>query len=107
MWLSQCNDFEHVLKPDDGHIGLKHVAWKKTVNCECVKITDKNQQELPYLLGVLFKAKQERNDIQLDLNEYLFQDRIQVISVRPTQSVSSLSCNFTDSEIMYSNPLSA
>jgi hypothetical protein len=45
MWLFQCNDFEHVLEPDDGHIGLKHVVWKKTVNCECVKVTDKDQQD--------------------------------------------------------------
>jgi hypothetical protein len=43
IWLSQCNDFEHVLEPDDGHIGLKHVVQKKTVNCECVKMTDKDQ----------------------------------------------------------------
>jgi hypothetical protein len=44
IWLSQCNDFEHVLEPDDGHFGLKHVVRKKTVNCECVKVTNKNQQ---------------------------------------------------------------
>jgi hypothetical protein len=44
IWLSQCIDFEHLLKPDDGHTGLKHVVRKKTVNCECVKVTDKNQQ---------------------------------------------------------------
>jgi hypothetical protein len=37
--LSQCNDFEHVLKPDDVHIGLKHIVQKKTMNCECVKVT--------------------------------------------------------------------
>jgi hypothetical protein len=43
IWLSQCIDFEHVLEPDDGHIWLKHVVWKKTVNCECVKVTDKNE----------------------------------------------------------------
>jgi hypothetical protein len=42
---SECNDFEHVLEPDDGHIALKHVVRKKTVNCERVKVTDKNQQE--------------------------------------------------------------
>jgi hypothetical protein len=29
MRLFQCNDFEHVLEPDDGHIGLKHVFRKK------------------------------------------------------------------------------
>jgi hypothetical protein len=34
-----------VLEPDDGHIGLKHVVQKKTANCECVKVTDKYQQE--------------------------------------------------------------
>jgi hypothetical protein len=45
MRLSQCNDFEYALKPDDGHIGLKHVVRKKTVNSECVNVTDKNQQE--------------------------------------------------------------
>jgi hypothetical protein len=44
--LFQCNDLEYILKPDDGHIGLKHVVRKKTVNCECVKVTDKNQQVL-------------------------------------------------------------
>jgi hypothetical protein len=33
---------EHILKPDDGHIGLKHVVQKK--NCECVKVTDKCEQ---------------------------------------------------------------
>jgi hypothetical protein len=40
--MSQCNDFEHVLEPDDGHIGLKHVVRKKIVSCECVKVTDEN-----------------------------------------------------------------
>jgi hypothetical protein len=45
MWLSECIDFNHVLEPDDGHIGLKNVVRKKTVNCECVKVTDKNQQD--------------------------------------------------------------
>jgi hypothetical protein len=34
-----------VLEPDDGHTGLKHVVRKKTVNCECVKVTGKYQQE--------------------------------------------------------------
>jgi hypothetical protein len=47
MWLSQCNDLEHVLEPDDGHIGLKHVVRKKTVNYKCVKVTDKNQYNTP------------------------------------------------------------
>jgi hypothetical protein len=44
MHMSQCNDFEHVIETGDGHIGLKHVVRKKTVNCECVKVTVKNQQ---------------------------------------------------------------
>jgi hypothetical protein len=39
--------FEHVLEPDDGHIGLKRVVRKKTVNCECVKVTDKYQHNTP------------------------------------------------------------
>jgi hypothetical protein len=46
MRLSQCNDFEPVLEHDNGHIRLKHVVRKKIVNCECVKVTDKNQQVL-------------------------------------------------------------
>jgi hypothetical protein len=36
---------KHVIEPDDGHIGLIHVVQKKTTNCECVKVTDKYQQE--------------------------------------------------------------
>jgi hypothetical protein len=51
--LSQCNDFEHVLEPDDGHIGLKHVVRKRTVNCECVKVTDNYQ-----LRTVVFPASE-------------------------------------------------
>jgi hypothetical protein len=31
QWLQTC-----VLEPDDGHIALKHVVRKKTVNCERV-----------------------------------------------------------------------
>jgi hypothetical protein len=33
-----------VLEPDDGHIGLKHVVRKNTTNCECVKVTDINNE---------------------------------------------------------------
>jgi hypothetical protein len=29
-WLSQCKDFEHILEPDEGHIGLKNVVRKNT-----------------------------------------------------------------------------
>jgi hypothetical protein len=42
-----------VLEPDDSHIGLKCVVRKKTVNCECVKVTDKNQQEYSLLVEIL------------------------------------------------------
>jgi hypothetical protein len=47
MLLSQCNYFEHVFEPDDGHIESKHVVWKKIVNYECVKAADKNQHDTP------------------------------------------------------------
>jgi hypothetical protein len=58
MWVSQCNDFKHILEPDDGHIGLKHVVWKKAVNCECVKVTDKDQYNTPgcYATDLLFSV---------------------------------------------------
>jgi hypothetical protein len=38
--------WKSVFEPDDGHTGLKHVVRKKITNCECVKVTDKCQQEL-------------------------------------------------------------
>jgi hypothetical protein len=39
--------FEHVLAPDDGHIGLKHAVRKK--NCEYVKVTDNYQQGITFV----------------------------------------------------------
>jgi hypothetical protein len=57
QWLQTC-----VLEPDDGHIGLKHVARKKTVNCECVKVTDKYQQELSKAVTRHRMAWQSRNE---------------------------------------------
>jgi hypothetical protein len=42
-----------VLEPDDGSIRLKHVVRKKTTNCECVKVTDKYQQESTQHTGML------------------------------------------------------
>jgi hypothetical protein len=55
MQMSQRNDFKHVLEPDDGHIALKHVVRKITVSCECMKVTDKNQQDCKTELSVVFK----------------------------------------------------
>jgi hypothetical protein len=59
MWLSQCNDFEHVLKPDYDHIGLQHVVQKKTELWVCESDWQESNRSLflCFILSVLCNFK--------------------------------------------------
>jgi hypothetical protein len=80
MWLSQCNGFEHVLEPGDGHIGLKHVVrkklwaesvWKWLIIIYMYKILIKTGKSFFSLLQCdLFFLEQLFNDCKFDVRTW-------------------------------------